>query len=281
LSATQETVQELLNSVPLWWHTIEVAPGVVTPGFRKDPGMRALWEALQLPDVTGKTVLDINTWDGGYAFEAERRGAASVTALDYYIWAMDLLEHGKHRQECLQKHEPPLPYHKMPYWKPDELPSKRGFDVAHRLLQSHVKGLVADFMTMDLNTLGTFDVVLYLGSLYHMEDPFGALKRVAAVTREVAVVETEAVAVPGYEQYALCRFFESDELDGDVSNWWSPNEKALAGMCRAAGFSRVETIIGPPKPERPAPSKRSFFAWIQPGKSKKVIRYRAVVHAWK
>jgi tRNA (mo5U34)-methyltransferase len=142
------------------------------------------------------------------------------------------------------------------------------------LLQSHVKGLVGDFMTIDLNALGTFDVVLYLGSLYHMEDPFGALKRVAAVTRELAVVETEAIAVPGYEQHALCEFFESDELAGDVSNWWAHNAKALAGMCRAAGFSRVETIIGPPK-------MRSFLGWIQPGKSRKVIRYRAVVHAWK
>jgi hypothetical protein len=124
VSGTQETVQELLNSVPLWYHTIEVAPGVVTPGFRKDSGMRAMWEWLRMPDVSGKTVLDINTWDGGYAFEAERRGAASVTALDFYIWAMDLAEHGKHRRECLEKHETPLPYHKMPYWKPDKLPGK-------------------------------------------------------------------------------------------------------------------------------------------------------------
>ena len=94
--------------------------------------------------------------------------------------------------------------------------------------------------------IGTFDVVLFLGVLYHMENPLEAVKRVASMTNELAIIETEAVVIPGYDNRAFCEFFESNELNGDYSNWWSPNEKALQGMCRAAGFKRVETVQGPP-----------------------------------
>jgi tRNA (mo5U34)-methyltransferase len=122
-------------------------------------------------------------------------------------------------------------------------------------------------MEMDLEKLGTFDVVLFLGSLYHMENPLHALKRVFQVTKELAIIETEAAVFPGFEAHGVCEFFESNELNGDVSNWWAPNHKALTGMCRAAGFKRVDSMVAPPLPaDSGSPS---------------VIRYRAIVHAWR
>src|SRR5439155_2446307 len=121
---------------------------------------------------------------------------------------------------------------------------KRGFDTAHRARRSTVESRVADFMTMPLDEC--FDVVLFLGVLYHMKDPLGSLERVAAVTKNLAVIETEAMVVPGHAR-ALCEFLESDELAGDVTNWWVPNEAALLGLCRAAGFARVESVTAMPQ----------------------------------
>jgi len=99
---------------------------------------------------------------------------------------------------------------------------------------------------MDLNALGTFDVVLYLGVLYHMKDPLESLERVAAVTQGVAIMETEAVEVAGLERVPLWEFFQPAELNRDVSNWWAPNEAGLLAACRRAGFSRAEGVAGPP-----------------------------------
>jgi len=270
-----DRVRELVDSVPFWWHSIDVGGGVVSNGQRSAEQVRRQWEDLKLPELRGKTVLDINTWDGFFAFEAEKHGASSVCALDFYMWAMDLQEHRRHWKECQEKNVIPEPYHEMPYFKPAELPGKRGFDVAHQLRGSNVKSLVADFMNTDLERLGKFDVVLFLGSLYHMENPLESLKRLATVTRELAVIETQAALVPGYEHHSLCEFFESNELNGDVSNWWAPNEMALCGMCRAAGFPRVDVVSG-----TPSQAVGGGLRHLITGKNG-VVRYRAVVHAWK
>src|SRR5258708_5726507 len=66
-----------------WWHTIDLLDGRETPG-RIRPKYE--WPKLQMPDLTGKSVLDIGTWDGYYAFECEARGASRVVATDSYMW---------------------------------------------------------------------------------------------------------------------------------------------------------------------------------------------------
>ena len=142
------------------------------------------------------------------------------------------------------------------------LPGRQRFDLSREVLGSRVEAVVADFMRLDTAELGRFDVVLFLGVLYHLESPLEGLYRLAQVTGDLAVIETEAVAMPGYEDRALCEFFESDELQDDPTNWWVPNMRALLGMCRAAGFASVEPVQGPPQ---------SLL--------KRPLRYRAVVHA--
>src|SRR3990170_8687518 len=78
-SATGSSGVEALVAERTWYHAIELAPGVVTPGlFDRRPYV----ERYELPaDLTGKRVLDVGTQDGFWSFELERRGA-SVTALD-------------------------------------------------------------------------------------------------------------------------------------------------------------------------------------------------------
>jgi tRNA (mo5U34)-methyltransferase len=234
------------DTVPFWWHSIDLGDGVVTEGRKSAEQLDEEWAALALPDLRGKTVLDIGAWDGWFSFQAERHGAARVVALDHYVWSMDLARQQKYWEDCMAAGVAPEPYHTKPeLWRPQELPGKVGFDTAHRALESRVESVVADFMTVDLERLGTFDVVLFLGVLYHVRHPMLALERLARITRELLVVETEAVAIPGFEHHAFCEFFESNELNGDVSNWWAPNRRAVEGMCRTAGFPRIETWVDP------------------------------------
>jgi tRNA (mo5U34)-methyltransferase len=261
-----EELTEEINAIPYWWHSIDLGDGIVTPGQMAALSgvdgrtrMQQALDILELPDLTGKSVLDIGTWDGFYSFEAERRGASRVVALDHYVWSIDWDAAGRAGSNA-------PPHLREGAWQPERLPGKRGFNLVHRELGSSVEPVVGDFMTMDLESLGRFDVVLFLGVLYHLQNPFAALERLARVTGELAVVESEAVAFGGMDELAICEFFESDELAGDSTNWWSPNQKALSGMCRAAGFGEVETIVGPPAASGNA----------APGEP---VRYRAVLHA--
>ena len=259
----------MAESVPFWFHSIDLGHGVITPG-RKGGGfdyMKRELDALRLPDLEGKSVLDIGAWDGFYSFEAERRGASRVVALDDYAWSVDFGADTTAPAGLPPRADVPERYRHVPHmWAPERLPGKVGFDVAHEALGSEVEAVMANFMEMDLDALGTFDVVLYLGVLYHMEDPLRALRRVAAATRELAVVETAGVLADGLEEHALCEFFESDELEEDPSNWWAPNAMGLAGLCRAAGFGRVEVV------QRVEPVG---------ARSERIERGRLVAHAWR
>lgn len=246
LGGRRRRLRERVEAVPFWWHSIDLGHGVVTSGHKRHDALRAELATLALPDLTGKSVLDIGGWDGFFAFEAERRGAARVAVVDHYMWAMDVPGQQAYWRGCMAAGVEPRPYHETEFWHPDTLPGKRGFDVAREALGSDVEAVAVDFMTCDLEALGSWDVVLYLGVLYHMQDPLGALRRVAAVTRELAVVETEAIVVAGLEDEALWRFFPGAELNGDVSNWWAPNMTALLGALRAAGFASATTASGPP-----------------------------------
>ncbi len=279
-TASPERLKDLAASVPFWWHSIDLG-GFTTPGARSARALKRQLRSLHLPDLEGKTVLDIGTYDGFFAFEAERRGARRVVALDHWVWSLDLPAHVAYWKACRDRGIVPEPYDETPHWRPEDLPGKRAYDVAHAALGSRVETVVGDFMTMDLETLGMFDVVLYLGVLYHMENPFEALKRVAKVTEGVAVIETQAIVFSSQRKKALFEFFESNELNNDVSNWWAPNQRALEGMSRASGFHRVETVKRPRNlAVRLAKSGVAALRRSTPGTGGG-RHYRAVAHAFK
>ena len=202
-----------VEAVPYWHHTMDLGHGVVTPGGGGDTlyGLAR----IDLPaDLTGKTVLDIGAWDGFYSFECERRGAARVVASDHYIWNQE--------------------------WA-----GRLGFDLARRALRSSVDDLDIDVFDIRPETVGTFDVVLFLGVLYHLKDPFGGLARAASVARELLIVETH-VDFLDCERPAF-GFYPGSELAGDATNWFGPNLPALIGMLEDVGFERNEVIGIEPK----------------------------------
>lgn len=224
----------------LWFHSIDLGNGVRTRGLSNQ-----VYSMEQFPPLAGRSVLDIGAWDGYHSFLAEKAGASRVVALDHYVWGVDIPARQAYWDECAGRGE--LPDHSRDatdFWLPD-LPGRRGFDFAKAALGSAVEPVVADFMTTDLDALGVFDVVLYLGVLYHMKEPLTALERVRKVTGTVAVIETEAVHYEGMGDQSILQFEPGNAVNRDFGNWYLPNMRALQGLCQAAGFRRAETVVGP------------------------------------
>jgi len=274
-----------------WFHSIDLGNGVVTKGLSE-----LALRSDQLPEFEGRSVLDIGAWDGYYSFHAERAGATRVVALDHYAWGCDFVARGAYWNECIEKGV--LPDHNRDltdFWH-DDLPGRRGFEFAHKTIGSKVEPVVDDFMKIDLEGLGTFDVVLYLGVLYHIKEPLTAMERLRAVTGEVAVIETEAVHLHGFDNESAMQFHADSSVGVDFGNWYVPTIGAIKALCRAAGFSRVEVIVGPPGPPAPDPvSVPRPLTLVErigrrlappappapaPPTSAPTQNYRAVVHAY-
>jgi tRNA (mo5U34)-methyltransferase len=270
LRMTRDEKLQLIDKVPFWFHSIDCGDGVITNGVKPLAILHEELAAMAVPRLAGKTVLDIGAWDGFFSFAAEESGAKRVTALDHYVWSMDIERQQRYWKACREQGIPPTPYHLVPgHWDPGTLPGKRAFDTVHRIKRSSVEQLVADFMTVDLVEVGQFDVVYFLGVLYHLEEPYKALKRLSLITREVAIIETAAVYLPPHEDVGIFEFYESNELAADVGNWFAPNAVGLAKACRAAGFRGVNVTSSYPPVDATVAS------------AQQVQRYRLTVHAYK
>jgi tRNA (mo5U34)-methyltransferase len=266
-----------------WYHTIDLGHGVVTKGISVQETSAGV-----IPDVTGRSVLDIGAWDGKFSFAAEQAGASRVVALDHYAWGVDFVARGAYWAECIANGSlPDQSRDETDFWRPD-LPGQRGFNFAKAALDSKVEPVVGDFQKIDLDELGVFDVVLYLGVLYHMKEPLTCLERLRAVTKEVAVIETEAVHIQGFDREVLMQFHAGSDLRVDFGNWYVPTIEALHNLCRAAGFSEVRTVLGPPAPPAGSEGGPSLRQKVGsrvgglpiPPASAPSVNYRAVVHAF-
>ena len=239
----------------------------MTPGAKSSAWLEAELARLELGDLKGKSVLDIGAYDGFYSFAAERLGADHVVAFDSYIWSADMPGYMRYRDECIAAGRPVKSVDALPeFWRPDELPGRRPFDLAHEALNSKVEVVVGDLLGNELEELGTFDVVLYLGVLYHVRHPMLALEKLVSLTRGTAIIETQAEEFRFSGDRRICRFIEGDELNHDPSNWWTFNAAALLSMCRAAGFDRAEL--------QSQPSRLRVAALLRGS-----APYRAVLHA--
>jgi tRNA (mo5U34)-methyltransferase len=228
-----------------WYHTIDLGGGVITRGIDDTPLRLA---RLDLPEsLAGLSVLDIGAWDGFFSFEAERRGAARVVAADHFSW------HGGG-------------------WG-----SKAGFELARRTLGSSVEDIDIDVMDVSPERIGQFDVVFFLGVLYHLRHPLLALERIASVTRSLLILET-VVDMVGISRPAAA-FYPARELNNDPTNWWAPNLPGLHGLLEVAGFTSVRTVT--PQHSAPYRAARAVSHYLK-GRNALAAAYRqdrAVVHA--
>ena len=201
-----------------WYHTIELAPGILTPGWFD---LRDLAPRLPFPEsMAGMRCLDIGTFDGFWAFEMEKRGATEVVGLDIldphawdWPWGSD--------DAVVQALE-------------DRKDAGRGFDIARDALGMSATRVEGSIYDLDPEVHGTFDFV-YLGSLLlHLRDPVGALEAVRSVcTGQLLVVDQ--INLP----LSLTRPRQpAATLDGVGRPWWwRVNLRGLTRMIAVAGFT--------------------------------------------
>ena len=155
--------QRALTENPrLWYHTIELAPGVVTPGFID---LRKTAERVLPDDMTGVRALDVGTFDGFWAFEMERRGA-EVVAID--LERIELAEF------------PPLRRIKLEERREEEgFELGVGFRLASEAIESRVSRVVCNVYDLTPEVIGgPVDLALNGATLTHLRDPVRALERI-------------------------------------------------------------------------------------------------------
>src|SRR3954471_15878984 len=155
------TAQEAVAANPAWYHTIELAPGVVTPG---QIDHRDVVDRVLPKDLTGKRALDVGTFDGFWAFELERRGA-EVVAID--VGAAD------------EAQWPPLSRDRMRERAREwDVQLGRGFALASETLGSHARLVVRSVLEVTAEDLGGEVDLVFMGALMlHLRDPVLALER--------------------------------------------------------------------------------------------------------
>lgn len=219
-AATPEAraILERIGEVPIWYHTIELGHGVTTPGgFDHRPYLNHYPIPVRLD---GKRVLDVATFDGFWAFEFARRGAAEVIAID-----LD-------RVEMLDL---PIPARRRMTEGELRQPLGTGFNLCREILGSNVRREVLSVYDLDAERLGRFDFVFMSDLLLHLMNPMKALQNVCKVTQGTAlIVETFDPNLPG----------ELMEFQGGISDcvWWRMSYGALEKMVKEAGFAAVECV---------------------------------------
>jgi tRNA (mo5U34)-methyltransferase len=197
--STEMTLEEariLVASVSHWHHTFEIYRGLVTPGAYNPT---FLLDKMQLPaDLRGLRVLDIGTSDGFFALQFARLGA-EVVAIDY----RGKEDHGYHVMEKLNPVE--IQYHQINVY---ELPDQH---------------------------LGEFDIVLFLGVLYHLPDMIRALQIIRQCCRATLFVETHSEN-DFCRDIPAARYYKGSTLANDFTNFWAPNRLCVLDLLYDTGF---------------------------------------------
>jgi tRNA (mo5U34)-methyltransferase len=218
-----------------WYHTIELSPGVVTPGWFDT---RKIVAQLPFPaSLEGKRCLDVATFDGFWAFEMERRGAAETIGIDVldplqWDWPANS---GSAAVEALARRQK----------------AGEGFEIAHRALGSSVDRRELSVYELDPAEVGRFDFV-YVGSLLvHLRDPVRALERVRSVCTGTLLL------VDNIDLWLSLRSPRRPlaALDGRGRPWWwKLNQAGLQRVVEAAGFraaGRPKRVWMPAGPGHP------------------------------
>lgn len=234
---TRVQIETRIRQLGDWFHNIDLEGVQTAPDHFLGDYPRVKWQRFEhaVPaDLTGKTVLDVGCNGGFYAIQMKERGAARVVGID----------------------------------------TDEGY-LAQARFAAEVRGVEIELCRMSVYEVGAlrerFDLVIFMGVLYHLRHPLLALD----VLRRDAVKETllfqsmlrgstttpavdadypfSETAVFDEPAYPKLHFIEN-KYAGDPTNWWIPNRACVEAMLRSAGFEIVER----PEDEvylcRPAPT---------------------------
>jgi len=204
---------------------VDLGHGISTPGLIDN---RTQVEHAGLPsDLSGKRCLDVGTFDGFWAFEMERRGAAEVVGLDLASLAdVDLLPQARDR------------------WV-EEMTKVRGtielgqsFELAKDIRGSRVERKVLSVYDLSPDVVGMFDVVYFGDIIVHLRDPQLAMQKVFSVTRGFALIASAFDPELDRLREPLMKVHGSM---GDFI-WWVYSSLSLKAMMRMSGFEPVEEV---------------------------------------
>lgn len=217
IGATRELAELARDGVPLWFHTFALAPEIYTPGIARDHRYRP--QVLGADRFQGRSVLDIGTFDGFYAFLAEARGADRVVAIDneqYVDWIRGRFG--------------------------VDLEPAAGFDAIHRLLGSAVEYRVLDALTVgELDE--RFDVVLCFGMLHRVSDPVAVLRALADVLEPGGELVLETYGSALDDDSPAIEIHESGGVyAGDDFVYWGFPPEGLRRLALLAGLDSVEIV---------------------------------------
>lgn len=216
-------IEARVQAFPFWYHRIELPHGVVTPGWA--PLDAAAYRVPE--DLAGKRVLDVGAWDGYWTFEALKRGAREVVAVDDFSDFVGKL-------------------------KSSDRKSWATFDLCRDLLgfdEDRCQRHEMNVYEIDEKTLGRFDVVFLFGVIYHLRHPLLALDRISAICDEEIFIESAILndfspyrggvghGYPG-GQFVM-EFYPNKQYGNNETNWWVPTLECLGHMVRSAGFTNV------------------------------------------
>lgn len=233
--------ERAVAAVPHWYHTIEVAPSVVTPGWFD---LRDRVDALPWPDLAGARCLDVATWDGFFAFEMERRGAGSVLATD--------IEHHDDWDWMVRERAGGLAAMEGTAGAKGE-----GFAVARELLGSSAERRFINVYDLSPDAVGTFDVVVLGSLLLHLRDPFRALAAIRSVCTGwfLSIEQVDLRSTVLHPRRPML------SIEGRDGRWMLPNAAGHARMLHVAGFDPDEQTLldeplGPGHPATAAGRRR-------------------------
>jgi tRNA (mo5U34)-methyltransferase len=219
---TSEAIERRVQELGDWFHNIDLQGIKTAPHhFLGDyPAVKWRRFADALPaDLRGRSVLDIGCNAGFYAIEMKRRGAERVIGIDSDRCYLDQARFAA---------------------------AVSAVDLEFRELSVY-----------DVGTLGErFDIVLFLGVLYHLRHPLLALDlihehvardllvfqsmqrgsaEIEAIKEDYAFTEVEVFDRPGFPKL----HFIERRYAGDPTNWWAPNRACSEALLRSAGFAIV------------------------------------------
>ena len=208
---------------PHWYHSIELAPGVVTPGH---VDLRGLPEVVLPASLAGVRALDVGTFDGFWAFAMEQRGA-EVVAID--VPALDAAEWPPVNRERLVAAAEEM-----------DIELGRGFRIAAEALGSKVRRVEVPVYDLDAEAIGGPVGFAFLGAmLLHVRDPVRALERVRGVLApggRLTILEPVDPLLSLLAPRRPAARFQATQTD---FNWWAANVACLEAWLRAAGFGHV------------------------------------------
>jgi tRNA (mo5U34)-methyltransferase len=220
---TKEDIRRRAEALGPWFHNIDLGGVSTAPDhFLGDyPAVKWASFADAIPqDLTGKSVLDIGCNGGFYSIEMKKRGAERVLGIDF---DEDYLAQARFAAQVT------------------------GHDIEFRKLSVY-----------DVGALGErFDIVLFMGVLYHLRHPLLALDLIHEhVARDLMVFQSmqrgSAEVDPLQENYT---FWQTEHFDrpgypkmhfiehryaDDPTNWWAPNAACVEAMLRSAGFEILQ-----------------------------------------